>query len=810
MLLVPHIDIARYENGYSRDWNTAFVASYFRNIHWTPFAAVRELIQNWRDGCLIRARTLFGSDFGFDKLKWVRDESSACKKGNITINCIILPPYVVSQKMQCIQMRYYTPRASKSEVEKHLCTPDGAKDKLVMGTLTFKPNFKCPERTLPVLPPHKGFAAEDPKVKSYEGQLQLMNYGISVPLGHLTDIGRSTKPDQKGMVGRFGEGFKLAVGCLVTDTKHYVKVETNRARNIPYIDRYDRLRYRRSKTERLQDIMLVTIEGLTAEELGLDSYLFLQKRLHKDPNLFPCGGDSSACAYITLNPLHQGRLSCNLMPVSCEKSIWNAGYDLPDLSLNRDRTDFTVAWPVLYARVAKAWLDALSVTSPPPPLLAKRFLDLLKRQQRENGTAHHDLNGLNEILSTRPRTLAWEKTASWFWTSFKKEHGERAYPVVNDGDANDVVLAEQVFGHKAIAVPDLYYQWLSYGPHFKSLVEQEAALFQSIPAQVIPTDKMNIFTTQFLPILRKIMPVQVRAKFAMFPPALPIQLRLINLANSDVSTYFSKIKDAKDAQFIFDTRLFSIAAVHEATRGCKAAAADSKCHCLLYHFIRKLLVCVRAKTDWIGPEVDALSLLNEANETNEEKVEKVVPKEVEKQKEKQQEKKQKKQVQENSPIQLDDTDDDDDDDGEAEYLPDVPQDLEKKKQKKRKAEKEWAVLEDFLAKEDDEDHVPQLEPSPKVVNEQQKERKEKHREVARYPATEADLRKTMTDLSITAAPDLALGTWCVKCNRSFTGHLLAGCKNCISTTSTSSRRLKRLCDIESDESTSPPSKRCRT
>lgn len=265
------------------------------------------------------------------------------------------------------------------------------------------------------------------KVDWYNDTLRITNDGVTMPtkallLGHTTKLGNSR------LIGKFGEGLKLA--CLVlVRAGHPVKIRNGSEVWTPTIEHSDTfdedvLTFNIDKGRANKNRVRVEVGGVNrmAWDKFRKCFLFLNPPKKADV-VDTWQGD------LLLGEAHKGKVFIKGIFVQTDPDL-EFGYDFPDAELDRDRK-MVQSFDLRYR--TKGIL--LSAVDKVPKMLLGSLTAML-----ENPTA--DVEGINEY-GTIPAEVA-EKVAE----DFTAKHGEDAVPVSSMAESKDV----EHLGKKGVVV----------------------------------------------------------------------------------------------------------------------------------------------------------------------------------------------------------------------------------------------------------------------------------------------------------------------------------------------------------------------
>lgn len=249
--------------------------------------------------------------------------------------------------------------------------------------------------------------------------LVIENAGCTIPheallFGHTTKLGRDG-----GLIGKFGEGLKLAM-LVLARAGHSVRIRSGSEVWIPKIERSEKFN---------ADVLTVTIEKgradkdrvqIEVDQISTESwevfrklFLFLAKPA-KDEHVKTSSGA------LLFGDDFAGKLFVKGIFVTRMPAI-QYGYDFSDVEVDRDRKmidQYDLAW-----RMRAIWNDAMNSR----PSLSAKFLTLL-------GSEAKDIEGVDEFGAKYLPDVVLGKAAK----DFRLAYGENAVPVATLAESKDI------------------------------------------------------------------------------------------------------------------------------------------------------------------------------------------------------------------------------------------------------------------------------------------------------------------------------------------------------------------------------------
>ncbi len=249
--------------------------------------------------------------------------------------------------------------------------------------------------------------------------LIIENTGCTIPHEALL-FGHTTKADRSDMIGKFGEGLKLGILCLVRGG-HDVRIRSGSEVWIPSIahsEKFDaevlvfNIERGRANKPRVQ----IEVGSITEEDWEAFRPCFLFFDSLKSDEKIP-----TSFGTLLLNPGHAGKLFVKGVFVESD-SKFQLGYDFVEgVSLDRDRK-MIARWDMGW-RAQSIWAEALAVR----PDLFDRFMLLVEAETS-------DVNGVDEDSAKRLPKGVLERAKKEFHTKF----GNGAVPVATLAESKDI------------------------------------------------------------------------------------------------------------------------------------------------------------------------------------------------------------------------------------------------------------------------------------------------------------------------------------------------------------------------------------
>lgn len=248
--------------------------------------------------------------------------------------------------------------------------------------------------------------------------LVIENEGCTLPHEALL-FGHTTKESRGDLIGKFGEGLKLA--CLVlVRAGHAIKIRSGSEVWVPKIERSEKfdadvLVFYVEKGREPKNRVQVEIANLSEDDWKTmeDHFLFLGKRNKDD---FVKTGSGT----LILGERYKHRVYVKGIFVQNSADL-SFGYDLADAEVDRDRK--MVETFDLNYRTAQIWRAAMATR---PDLIAN-FITLLEGESK-------DVEGVNEYNTPYLPEEVKQAVAD----HFVARHGDKALPVSTLADSQDV------------------------------------------------------------------------------------------------------------------------------------------------------------------------------------------------------------------------------------------------------------------------------------------------------------------------------------------------------------------------------------
>lgn len=255
-------------------------------------------------------------------------------------------------------------------------------------------------------------------------KLAIENIGGSIPKEALL-IGFTTKKDNDGLIGKFGEGLKLGVLALLR-AGNTVKIKNGSEIWTPVIEQSDNfdaevLKFKITTAKKPAKGLRVLIGGVSRQDWEKYKRSFLMLKQKSASMVETFYGD------LLTAPHHAGRVYVKGIEVERHDDLVY-GYNFKDADVDRDRRMIS-SWDLEY-KMAHI-LGAVMATG---HKYKRKIYKMLKESAR-------DVKRLDYV---------GENTAKKLLDEFTKEHGTEAIPVANESEAREVGH----YGKRGIVVPE--------------------------------------------------------------------------------------------------------------------------------------------------------------------------------------------------------------------------------------------------------------------------------------------------------------------------------------------------------------------
>ncbi len=256
------------------------------------------------------------------------------------------------------------------------------------------------------------------------GKLAIENIGGSIPKEALL-IGFTTKKENDGLIGKFGEGLKLGVLALLR-AGNSVKIKNGIEIWTPIIEKSDNfeaevLKFKITTAKKAANGLRVLIGGISRQQWALykNSFLVLKKKSKGTVETYY--GD------LLTDAKHAGKVFVKGIEVEHHDDLV-FGYNFRDADIDRDRRMIS-SWDLEYKMA-----QILGTLVRNGHKYKRKVYKMLKESAR-------DVKRLD---------YAGEDVAEKLLNEFTKEHGTESVPVANESEAREVGH----YGKRGIVVPE--------------------------------------------------------------------------------------------------------------------------------------------------------------------------------------------------------------------------------------------------------------------------------------------------------------------------------------------------------------------
>ena len=483
--------------------------------HWTRREGIRELVQNWLDGCQLRLQSLNA----------------------------LLPPAALSSSPFTLLIRPAHPvppslSSPTSRVLFHATAVRSASPAVHLGHLLYS---------------------------SASSSLTFVNRATTLTRKILL-IGYSTKRGSDAMVGSFGEGMKVGLLALL---RAQCGVWMQTAGELWKFGFYDDEGYgerllgvftldqpttdeevaeeeeeaARAEAALLRPVVdpsnrtdtTTVVSGVTSAEWSawMSDFLFLSPPPPSSHVVLSHGA-------LLLSEAHRHRLYVKGFLVAVMASELTYGVDLRGVSLDRDRKAILQV-SELHQKVGAAWVEAVGQR----PDLLPTYYDLLLH----HSTAAESRNAEYYLTATLIESVA---------STFFAQHGPLSQPVLNDA-SDDVLFISSQLQRRPVLVPAGLYEILTRSARIESV----QALMARHEAASLPSIALTSLTPQQLHVLQSaVRLVQLVA------PLFTVEDVGVTRFTDDSVWCKEEGEDPATSKVTLDTRCFDVDAVHERWGDC--------------------------------------------------------------------------------------------------------------------------------------------------------------------------------------------------------------------------------------------------
>lgn len=308
-------------------------------------------------------------------------------------------------------------------------------------------------------------------------------------------LGQSSKRDDVKSIGKYGEGYKLAMLVLTRMNKR-VKVLTGDSIWIPKIvhsQKYgtDILVVDTTTQAAGTSDTMFEVHGVTKHEFNQ----LIPKSLYFDP---PAKAIETSMGRILIDSKFAGKVYvnglfvCDMVDKSSDKVAYGYDFSPEYIELDRDRnkvSEFDAFWAS--SRMVIEYLEKGSVQHGVTPTIVHKFIE----------SGYRDLSYIGNMYLSSSAPMV-QDICELSYEDFRKKHGPKAFPVTSHSESEEIT--SRYVGVKPVVVNNTVQKLIKASPVFQSLIDTLEVIEEKTPADVLG---------EFMKVYGKTMPRKMKKEF---------------------------------------------------------------------------------------------------------------------------------------------------------------------------------------------------------------------------------------------------------------------------------------------------------